>query len=251
LIGKYILQLPKTGFLWAELVCIASVLIITMIGRQRDWHGRWMESREVAERLRMAMPLWLLGQRASRFSGEEPAWTGWYVRAHLRALGLASAALAPERLAAVKELLKTLVEGQCAYHGANTATMGKVERRLESLGEVAFFATFLVAAAYLALTYFDIKPSDDWSITVTALTAGLPALGAASYGVRLIGDFEGIAARSERTGAALEAIGAALDAHPPELAPLSAAAQAASATMLGDVASWRLSSETRKLAIPC
>jgi hypothetical protein len=251
LIGKDLLGVSKLLFLGAELVCIGGVLATTWIGQRRNWHGRWLESREVAERLRVAMPMWLIGQRANRFSGEEPAWTGWYVRAHLRALGLASGALTKERLAAIKELLSRLIADQCGYHLANSAGLSKAEHRIERLGEIAFFITGVVVLAAGTALLLDWHPTKGWLYAITAATAGLPALGAAGYGIRLIGDFEGVAQRSERTGEALKTIGDSLAVSPAEMPTLRQATQAVSASMLGDVAGWRLASETRKLAIPC
>jgi hypothetical protein len=197
------------------------------------------------------MPMWLIGQRANRFSGEEPAWTGWYVRAHLRALGLASGGLTDDRRAAIKELLSRLIDDQCGYHLANSARLSKAEHRIERLGEIAFVITGVVVIMAGVALGWGWHPAAGWLFAITAVTAGLPALGAAGYGIRLIGDSEGVAQRSERTGEALKRIGEALANSPADLSVLRQAAQAVSASMLGDVAGWRLASETRKLAIPC
>lgn len=251
LIGAKALGLGKVWFLGGEFLCIAGVLGITLAGRSGDWHRRWIESREVAERLRVAMPLWLLGGRANRFSGEEPSWTGWYVRAHLRALGLAAGTLSQERLDEIKTLLSSVIGDQCAYHLRTSESLCKADHRIEKLGEGLFVITLVVVVAAGVALVAGWHPSEFWLYAITAATAGLPALGAAGYGIRLIGDFEGVAERSERTGEALKAIGEALDASQADLSVLRAAAEAASASMLGDVANWRLASETRKLAIPC
>src|SRR5215831_2783291 len=80
----------KPVFVSIELVLIVTVLINTRIGRSHGWHQRWFESREVAERLRIAPVLWTLGIRPTSFSGQEPAWTGWYARAIAREQGLRS-----------------------------------------------------------------------------------------------------------------------------------------------------------------
>ena len=250
LIAKQFWGLPKWPFVLAELICIAGVIMITVVGRRRNWHGRWLQAREVAERLRVAAPMWLLGQRPAGFSGDEPTWTGWYARAQIRAIGLSSATLATERLSDIKAMLTDGIKDQCAYHARNAAVMNTVEHRAERLGEVFFVLTFLVVAAYLVFTMLGLKLPDPWSHTVTALSAGLPAMGSATYGIRLIGDFEGVAERSQRTGAALKKIGDDLGASPPELVPLRTAATVVSETMLGDVSHWRLASATRKLAIP-
>jgi hypothetical protein len=83
-----------------------------------------------------------------------------------------------------------------------------------------------------------------------AATAGLPALATATYGIRVIGDFEGIARRSQRTHAVLSRLIASIERDPLDLELLRARARAAADAMLGDVSSWRLAAESRPLAIP-
>ena len=76
----------KLPFVIPEIVLIFLVLINTASGRRRRWHQRWLEARELAERLRVALPLWTLGERPTTlFFGQEPTWTGWYARAVVRA----------------------------------------------------------------------------------------------------------------------------------------------------------------------
>ena len=60
-------------------------------GRRWRWHHRWVEAREVAEQFGVALPLWTLGLRPASFPGEEPTWTGWYIRALVRMQGLRAA----------------------------------------------------------------------------------------------------------------------------------------------------------------
>ena len=85
---------------------------------------------------------------------------------------------------------------------------------------------------------------------VVVATAGLPALATATYGIRVIGDFEGIAKRSQRTHAALSKSIASLERDHFDLDLLRARARAAADVMLGDVAKWRLAAESRPLAVP-
>jgi hypothetical protein len=177
-------------------------------------------------------------------------WTGWYVRALLRDLGLCAARLDAVRLASVQEALRALVEDQRAYHERTRVLMGKIEHRLERMGEFLFRLTLLVAVLYLLGIMSLPRVPPGVTIVVTALTAGLPALAAGTYGIRLIGDFDGTAGRSRRTEEKLRSIGTALRQGPASLSALRSFAQAASAAMLGDVAHWRLASESRELRIP-
>ena len=88
----------KTPFVVAELMLIAVVLANTLAGLYGHCHLRRIEPREVAERLRVALPLWALGARPASFPGEEPTWTGWYARAIVRAQGLRNVTFAPAAL---------------------------------------------------------------------------------------------------------------------------------------------------------
>src|SRR5204863_8758085 len=107
---------PKWFFVTAEVMCICAVLVNTMVGHRRDWHRRWVQPREVAERLRVALPLWALCTRPVSFPGEEPSWIGWYVRALVRQLGLRSGSLIGEQWTKAKESVTLLLIGQCEYH---------------------------------------------------------------------------------------------------------------------------------------
>jgi hypothetical protein len=230
-----------------QMALVGIVLINTGIGKRRDWHGRWRESREVAERLRAAIPSWLLAGVQNDSKGVEPTWTGWYARAHLRALGLWSGALDEARLAAIRAILIAFTDGQVGYHTDVATLMQAVERRLGWIGKVLFVSTLALGGVNLVIALAGYELPANWQTVITGLTAGLPALGGASFGIRLIGDFEGAAVRSARTAAPLTVIGAALARDPPDLTTLSSRAAALGDAMLGDVAHWRLATETRRL----
>jgi hypothetical protein len=82
------------------------------------------------------------------------------------------------------------------------------------------------------------------------LTTALPALGAANFGIRLIGDFEGVADRSDKTGKILADLADALRQDQPSLAVLRSRARAISDVMLGDLSQWLITTKTRKLVEP-
>lgn len=68
-------------------------------------------------------------------------------------------------------------------------------------------------------------------------------MAAALYGIRLIGDFEGVARRSERTHRTLCKLIDDIQNDPQDLIVLRARAREAADAMLGDVASWRPKAE--------
>lgn len=239
----------KHIFVSIELLLIVVVLGNTIVGRWRAWHQRWFEPREVAERLRIALALWTLGARPKSFLGQEPAWTGWYARAIVREQRLRSSVLDSDGLAAARVVLLAVLADQCNYHHATAARMGKLERRLEGFGLILFGATVLTAIIFLVVAHFVDVPNTA-AFLVTVLAAGLPALATASYGIRVIGDFEGIARRSERTHDVLKELIEAVGHDPLNLDLLRARARSAAEAMLGDVSSWRIAAESRRLNIP-
>jgi len=239
----------KYLFVSVELLLIAAVLANTIIGKWRAWHRRWFEPREVAERLRIAPALWTLGARPPSFLGQEPVWTGWYARAIVREQGLRSNVLDGDGLSAARTVLLALLADQRTYHHAAAARMGKLERRLEQFGLVLFAATALTAVIFLVTVHF-VEVSETGAFLVAVLAAGLPALATAGYGIRVTGDFEGIARRSERTCAALEQLIKAVGQDPLTIDRLRSRARAAAEAMLGDVSSWRITAESRSLDIP-
>lgn len=236
-----------------EIGLILSVVIITTVGRWQHWHHRWVEAREVAERLRGALPLWTLGLRPAFFPGEEPTWTGWYTRAVVRMQGLRAGKIVADKPWPERQILLRLLEGQAEYNKKNVARMRNAERRLEWIGMTLFGATALVALDHIfgspVLGCLLHHSGATAEITIW-LSAALPSLATATYGIRIIGDFEGTVHRNEHTFQSIKRLIAGIEQDPPDFALLRARARTAADVLLGDVRSWRLSAESRGLAIP-
>ena len=146
---------------------------------------------------------------------------------------------------------------KCEYNAVNAERMHKMERRLEWVGSTFFVLTLLVAidhffggpAMHCLLSSFHLGHEVEHKIAIW-LSAALPAMATATYGIRVIGDFEGIRRRGERTHGALDLLIRTIKQDPPDFSLLRARARSAADAMLGDVSSWRLSAESRGLAIP-
>jgi hypothetical protein len=270
-----------------EIVLIVCVVGNTLLGRYFQWHKRWVEARELAERLRVALPLWTLGLRPASFPGEEPTWTGWYARAVVRTQGLRCADLSAKKLDDERSVLLALLKDQRSYNHANAGRMRRMELRLELTGLCLLVATLLAAIDHLCdapMVGRALGRLLDADRVIIWLSVALPALATATYGIRVIGDFEGIHQRGERTYRQLMTLSiaikqdagmeldadetayerqemaeglqkataetAAFEQDPIDFALLRARAGAAADAMLGDVASWRLAAESRGLAIP-
>ena len=78
----------------------------------------------------------------------------------------------------------------------------------------------------------------------------MPAIATASYGVRVIVDFEGIANRAHQMSIGLNDLLAWWERGPQSAATLQETARRAGDIMLSDVAAWRLLAEGRRLTIP-
>lgn len=250
LLAAFSLLAPvKWPFVLAEVGLIFLLILNTTVGRKQQWHARWVEAREVAEYLRLsanhrafAVPHTILQRPAER-------WTSWLARAYLRGAAMPEGRLDQFGLRQAKQSLIAVIEDQSRHHKANAVRMKKLEHRLERLGEVFFFTTLLVAVLYLVAVMFGLKVAYDWKYLVTALTAGLPALGTAVYGIRLIGDFETISERSEQVHQNLATIVDVIHASD-DPAKLRGCAQSAHEIMLSDVENWKTAVESRGLAIP-
>ena len=142
------------------------------------------------------------------------------------------------------------IESQAAWNEDNARRMHSAGHRLGRLGELLFGIVLAASVAWLVLAAFRPDQAEWTKYLLTALTAGLPAIASATYGVRLILDFEGSAERSRRMAADLRSLVAAWRSGPATASSLQALAQGAADVMLGDVAAWRLLAEARRLAVP-
>ncbi|HYS46907.1 MAG TPA: hypothetical protein VEM35_10725, partial [Rhizomicrobium sp.] len=238
---------------WSALeICLVALLVYnTSRGRKGRWHKLWIETREVAERLRVCMLIYAVGSRPALPFGDVPAWTTWYVRAQARQGGLRNALLDPGGLTAVCQSLESFLEGQKSYHQATAARFGALHERLATIGKWLFFFTLSISVTAFIVQLFRhdaiAAPAQRW---LFVLSAGLPALGAASYGVRVIGDFDGAAARSARMVMQLEGLISKLKLVPCQFDTLREICHRAADVLQGDVASWRLVVESRELEMP-
>src|SRR5580700_6916560 len=240
-----------------EFFLIAFVVGNTNLAWIRRWHPRWFEAREVAERLRVALPLWTLGLRPAFFPGEEPTWTGWYARALVRTQGMRAGNLNNAGLAAERSVLLRMLASQCKYNLTNAERMHRMERGLEHVGYSLLGATLAIVVGHLFRETLGQPLVQDLLSHVLPrheviiwLSVALPALATASYGIRVIGDFEGIFQRADRTHRQLDQLIAAIQQDSPDFSLMRARARSAADAMLGDVANWRLSAESRGLAVP-
>lgn len=249
----------KLPLILTELGVILIIFINTRAGTRVGWHERWMDDRHLAEQLRslaMTSVLGNLNLRASsgRDAAALPGWVNWLGRATARELGLPHAKVDEAYLASVRDTAENLIADQIAYHRTNARRMHALESRLHAAGEILFGGTIVACVVWIIAKLTNVPMTFGGTIglteIVTALTAAMPAMGAALYGIGMQGDFAGIAQRSEATVARLERLKRALKGDPLEYARLNARLRRLADIMLTDVAHWRTTYEARPLKLP-
>jgi len=206
----------KWMFAAVEFLLLSAILLITWLGRRWRWHGRWFETRRVAEYLRHAPALLLLGvaRPPGRWpKGAQTSWPEWYARHGLRELGLPRIAVTPAYLRHVLEnLLDAHVLRQRDYHLAKAERLTNVHRNLDALSSRLFQLAVVSVSTFLALTAGAAigRVSAEWlhgaSKMFTFLGVFFPTFAAAFAGIRYFGDFERFAAISQVTAEKLQGV---------------------------------------------
>lgn len=193
----------KPALITLELLTIGAILLLTRVGNRAGWHRRWLDNRMLAERIRCLAISSQLGDLNLRVGGEQAiGWVDWYTRATARQIGLPSARIDHDFLRCVRADLDELIDAQIAYLSADAKRMHHLEHRLHNLGTLLFGLTALTCAGMLLFKLIQTaiggmeNTAHTLTIAVTIVSASLPAIGAAIYGIRMQGDFAGIAERS-------------------------------------------------------
>jgi hypothetical protein len=264
--------LPFVGAEWKwpfaafEVLLLGAILAITWIGQKRRWHGRWFETRRVAEYLRHAPLLLALG--AARAPGLWPrsadaAWPEHYARHALREAGLPRVSITRAYLrAALTELIAPHVAAQRAYHTAKAQRLAAAHHNLDRLSErsfqlaVAAAAGFLLIAAANALGWVDDRPFGVLAKVFTFLGVALPTFGGCLSGIRFFGDFERFAAISRVTAAKLGTVERriALILRAPDAAldyeSIVALAHATDDIVVSEIENWQSVFEAKQITVP-
>ncbi|MEO8467651.1 MAG: hypothetical protein ABI640_20180 [Gammaproteobacteria bacterium] len=206
----------KWLFALFELAVLAAILAITLTGQKRRWHGRWFETRRVAEYLRHAPILLLLGvaRAPGRWPlGTETSWPEWYGRHALRDVGLPRLTVTHAYLrTAVDTLLHDHVMRQRDYHVVKARRLAAAHHNLDRLSAIMFVLAVVSVAGYLilkggAVLHLWPKPvAEGLSYLFTFLGVLLPTFGGAFASIRYFGDFERFSAISRVTAEKLDAI---------------------------------------------
>ncbi len=270
IIGVLYLPLVDAAYKWIfasiELVLLLAIVLNTAIGRRRELHSRWFETRRAAEYLRHTPILAALG--VARSTGEWPqtvdsAWPERYVQHVARAVSLPKARVDETYLRTALTALRTHhIEEQRRYHKDKAEHLERVHHGLDHLSERLFMGAILMVATFLALTAAGhlgwiseafVTGSAKW---FTVLAVALPTLGGAFAGIRYFGDFERFAEISKVTAAKLDAVAARIDISlnaPAGAITYDKVADLAKATdqiVLDEIQSWQSVFSSKIMTVP-
>ena len=256
----------KWLFAMGEFVLLASILVIIWQGGKLRWHKRWFETRRVAEYLRHAPIMLLLG--AARPPGRWPKgadtnWPEYYSRHALRGLGLPQVAVTKAYLRhALTHLLDAHVVSQRDYHRFKSNRLHTVHHRLDKLSERLFQLAIISVSIYLmiaaASSYGLIGPDTLYKSSKVASFLGVvfPTFGAALAGIRYFGDFERFSSISQVTAERLDAIHdrimllCAAPDHGLSYAQVSELAHATDEAVVSEIESWQAVFGGKHITVP-
>jgi hypothetical protein len=239
----------------SEFVVILSILVNTKVGTSRQWHRRWLDYRQLAERLRPMRSLKLLGIAAPDPPGT-PAnpvprrWVDWYSAGVWRAIGFPSGEIRREQAGAFAQAVASHeLWPQIDYHHRSSKQVEALDRRLETLGLVVFIATLLSCVALIVAIAVDHEWALENAKWFTMAAAGLPAIGTAIFGIRVQGDYGNTAVRSEQTAIVLRQVAERLETEAPGLTRTADLVEQAARLMTADLDDWALLNRQHDLSV--
>lgn len=261
----------KWVFATVELLLLGGILGLTAAGSRLGWHRRWFAMRRVAEYLRHAPALLLLGvarptgrwPRSGGHGDEAAGWPEHFARHALRDVGLPRVAVTRDYLrAGLSEAVLPYVAGQRTYHENKARRLERVHHGLDRTAATCFALAVASVTAYLALKgagaagLLPQRLAGDLSPLFTFLGVAFPTLGANLAGIRYFGDFERFAAISRVAADKLAAIEARIDlllTGDPKAVTYAAAADlihALDEAVVEELASWQAVFGAKHLALP-
>jgi hypothetical protein len=259
---------PESKWIFAtgEFLLLAAILLIIWRGERLRWHKRWFETRRVAEYLRHAPILLLLGvaRPPGRWpQGTDTSWPEYYARHALRTLGLPQVAITKDYLRrATAGLLDAHVIAQRDYHRTKARRLNTVHHRLDRLSERLFQAAIISVSAYLiTVEAHAMGLLSDAVLHVagkyaTFLGVMFPTFGAGLAGIRYFGDFERFAAISQVTSEKLDAVHARIELllsapdHAITYAQVSELSHAADDIVVSEIENWQAVFGGKHITVP-
>ncbi len=270
IVGTAYLPLDLAKYKWIfaslELLLLLAILLITYAGYRRAWHRRWLETRRLAEYLRFAQGLLLIG--VARPIGRWPRsergeWPERVARDALRDAGLPNVIMdRPYVRSILTDVILLHVTGQRRYHEAKASQLQTAHHWMDRSAEVCFIAAIISVAVYLLLeigSLLGLVPQGlPYSVakSFTFLGVAFPTLGANLAGLRYFGDFDRFAAISRGTAMQLSDIETRIElllSGDPERLTYGAASELARTVeqiVVSEIESWQAVFGSKHLSLP-
>ncbi|HEY4070048.1 MAG TPA: hypothetical protein VGM04_00635, partial [Sphingomicrobium sp.] len=237
-----------------EMLITMAIILNAHVGTKQEWHRRWLDYRQLAERLRPMRTLKLLGIASPDPPGTDTnpvpmRWIEWYAGGIWRAMGCPTGSIdaaCANRLA--DSIADHEIAPQVSYHERHAEQIEKLDRRLEQVGTGLFVATLIVSVATIVAYAANFEFVNTYGNWFTLVSAGFPALGTAVFGIRFQADFGGDAVRSMATANTLGQIDEELRKEI-TLSRTADLAEQAGRIMLADLDEWQLVNQQRDLSV--
>jgi len=250
----------KIYLVMLELLIIGALFYNTSVGKKGDWHRRWLQYRHLAESLRPLIYLKRIGLtgppfRSDFISGAHRKeagtdWTRWYAAAIWREMASPGGEMSRQQVRILADaVIEEQIIPQAEYHEKNSERMHELDHRLHEVGN--FLMGGVIATCVLFIIGYLTVPHHVHSMTnlIVVLTAGLPAAGAAVFGMRGHGEHLLQANRSAESAAALRQNAKRL-AQIDDIEELAEELQTTSYIMLADLNEWTTTYSERSLEVP-
>jgi len=237
-----------------ELLITLAIILNAVIASRQEWHRRWLDYRQLAERLRPMRSLKLLGIAAPDPPGTQTnpvprRWIDWYASGIWRAMGCPSGCIDKACAARLgKAIADHEVEPQMSYHSRNAKQIKLLDHRLGQIAMMLFAATLIVTIITILGLGIGSDYVNRYGNWFTLVSAGFPALGTAVFGIRFQADFGGDALRSLATSNTLRSIERELRKDV-SLSRAADLAEQAARIMFADLDEWRLVNQQRDLSV--
>ncbi len=267
-----LLYIPTTGpeykwiFAGLELALLLAIVVNTISGQRARLHARWLETRRLAEYLRHAPGLLVLG--VARPIGGWPqsvrgSWPEWYARQVVRGVGLPNVKVDGAYLrASGRLLLDHAILPQLEYHQSKSARLHRAHHAIETLAERLFALAVIMVTLYLVL--FGLSEisviAPEWVTLLakwfTVSAVALPTIAGALAAIGYFGDFDRFADISEMTARRLEALQERtvmyLDQSDDALgyAPLAQLARQTDETTFAEIQAWQAVFGNKRTTVP-
>jgi hypothetical protein len=256
----------KWVFATFEFILLTLIVSMTIVGKKRRWHERWLDTRRIAEYLRHAPMLLLAGvaRTAARWPrGSGAFWPEWYGIHTIGTIGLPQMSVTSSYLRGILALMRDQhVLPQIDYHRQKAMRLKRAQEHLERLSQILFALALISVALYLAIEIgagIGLLP-DALPHAVakgfTFLGVLFPTLAGSFAGIHYFGDFERFSAISDITATKLEMIAAranvllsAPDSHM-TYAHVSAIIHAMDDIVISEIENWQAVFSGKHITVP-